>query len=287
MRKGWLIYRELNATQNKTYIEWFISEAKRQHLDLELVLRESLIIGIKNGEQIMFRDGVQTTPPDFVIIRTIETLMQAYFEAQNIRTFNSSIVAQLANHKALTHVALQKLNIPMVETYFLDKASLPTALPLPFPFIMKDAHGRSGKQVFLINNEQEWQQKVHLLVSNDLLIQKLNYPLGRDVRVFIIGKEIIGAVLRENNNDFRANFTLGGSALKYHLTEDDEQMIHKIIEQFDFDLVGIDFLINEQGKLIFNEIEDVVGSRILSKVTEINLLEKYVAYIKEKLPLPV
>lgn len=287
MIKGWLIYRKADASENKAYIDWFITEAKVQNIDLELVLRESLTIGIKDGRQVIYQNNCICTLPDFVVIRTIETLIQAYFEAQGVRTFNAALVAQLANHKSLTHVAMQQLGIPMAETYFLDKASLPDQLPLAFPFIMKDAHGRSGKQVFLIENKEQWHQKIAWLHSSDLLVQKLNYPLGRDVRVFIIGKKIIGAVLRENNNDFRANFKLGGSATLYHLTTENKQMIEKIIHHFNFDLVGIDFLINEHGGLIFNEIEDVVGSRILSKVTNINLLEEYVTYIRENLPLPV
>lgn len=59
-------------------------------------------------------------------------------------------------------------------------------------------------------------------------------------------------------------------------------MIQKIIDHFDFGLVGIDFLIGHDGELIFNEIEDVVGSRTLSEISDINLLEKYVTFIKTK-----
>src|SRR5690625_6839454 len=92
--------------------------------------------------------------------------------------------------------------------------------------------------------------------------------MGKDLRVFVIGKQIIAAVLRVNNNDFRANFKLGGSAFLYHLTIDEVEMINKIINHFDFGLVGIDFLIDKEGNLLFNEIEDVVGSRILSETTK-------------------
>lgn len=287
MLNGWLIYRKVDALENDTYIDWFIDEAKQQNVNLQLVYRDALTIGIADGDPRTLIDEVVVTLPDFVVIRTIEPLLQTYFEANNVRAFNSANTAHFANHKALTHIALQKLQIPMVETYFFTKDSLPEKLPLTFPFIMKEATGRGGEQVYLIENEQHWTSKVALLNTNDGLIQKLNEPMGKDLRVFVIGKQIIAAVLRENKKDFRANFKLGGSAIQYKLKPNDIAMVQKIINHFDFDLVGIDFLIDETGNLLFNEIEDVVGSRILSEVTEINLLKKYITYIINNVPLPL
>jgi len=116
-------------------------------------------------------------------------------------------------------------------------------------------------------------------------IQSADVMLGKDLRVFVIGKEIIAAVLRVNKNDFRANYKLGGDAILYTLSDKEKKMIQQIIDHFDFGLVGIDFLIGNNGELLFNEIEDVVGSRILSKVSDINLLEKYVTFIKNKISM--
>jgi gamma-F420-2:alpha-L-glutamate ligase len=160
---------------------------------------------------------------------------------------------------------------------------MPSHPPLPFPFILKEATGRGGQEVFLIADEASWQNTVPKVKTNDLLIQStVNIQLGKDVRVFIIGKQIIAAVLRENKCDFRANFKLGGSATLFDLTEEMRTLITTIVNHFDFGLVGIDFLLNKKGEFVFNEIEDVVGSRILSVTTNINLLEYYVAFIKAK-----
>ncbi|MDF2611730.1 MAG: hypothetical protein K0R92_3204, partial [Lachnospiraceae bacterium] len=42
-------------------------------------------------------------------------------------------------------------------------------------------------------------------------------------------------------------------------------------------------IIGDQGELIFNEIEDVVGARMLYQCTDINLVRLYLNYIKENL----
>ncbi|MDY0396883.1 hypothetical protein RWE15_24520 [Virgibacillus halophilus] len=108
---------------------------------------------------------------------------------------------------------------------------------------------------------------------------------GRDIRVFVVGKKIIGAVLRKSDNDFRANFTLGGTAEWYELSQSEKETIQTIINHFDFGMVGIDFLIDHTGRLLFNEMEDVVGSRTLSEVSEVNILKEYIKLIKHSLKI--
>ncbi|MEI3614482.1 ATP-grasp domain-containing protein [Pseudogracilibacillus sp. SO30301A] len=281
--KGWLIYDKNSANENISYIEWFIDEAKQQSIQLELIYRESLTTGIVDGKHQLFIDQNTVTFPDFAVIRTIEPILQVFLEACHIHTFNSSTVSTICNHKILTHMEVNKLRIPMVPTYFTSKKTLPEYPPITYPLVIKEANGRSGKQVHLIKNHKEWKNAFSVLSTNDIMIQSANVELGKDVRVFVIGKEFIGAVLRVNKNDFRANFKLGGDAVTYILNASEKAMVQKIINHFNFGLVGIDFLISKQGELLFNEIEDVVGSRILSEVSDVNLLEKYVTYIKSTL----
>lgn len=47
--------------------------------------------------------------------------------------------------------------------------------------------------------------------------------------------------------------------------------------------MGIDFLIDENGEFLFNEIEDVVGARMLYQLTDINLVGKYLEFIIERI----
>ncbi|MFD2133682.1 RimK family alpha-L-glutamate ligase [Pseudogracilibacillus auburnensis] len=281
--KGWLIYDKTAAVENNTYIEWFIHEAKKQAIDLQFIFREDISIGITEGQYDVYLHGKRVTLPQFAVIRTIEPTLQAHLESCGVMTFNNASTSQVCNHKAWTHVEINKLSIPMVTTYFATKTAVPSDPPLPYPIVVKEATGRSGKQVHYIQNEQEWRHCTQALTTNEFIIQAANVKLGQDVRVFVIGKEIIGAVLRKNDHDFRANFKLGGQAFLYELSLKEKMIIQKIVNHFDFGLVGIDFLINEQDELVFNEIEDVVGSRILSEVSNINLLEKYVTYIKQQL----
>lgn len=279
---GWLIYAEKDAQENDSYIEWFKLEAEKQALSLRLVYREQLDIGIQSSGGFLKINGQKVNGPDFVVVRIIEPLLQKQFETMCIPTFNNAFTAYVCNHKAYTYLEMQMLGIPVMPTVFISCSTPADRLPFDFPFILKKATGSGGNDVHLINSEKKWQETLNNAGNTDYIAQSCQQiQPGKDVRVFVIGKEIIAAVLRSNPNDFRANFKLGGQASLFSLSTEMKGMIHKIIAHFDFGMVGIDFLIHENGQLIFNEIEDVVGSRILSATTQINLLEKYITYMKQ------
>ena len=280
MKTGWLIYEKQDAIDNKAYIDWFISEAHQQQIRLTLILRENITYGLKDGKRF-----VQTTEddalPDFMIIRTIEPLLTVHVEKMGVHTFNPSTVATIANDKALTHQHILDLAIPMVHTLFFKKHLLPTTPPLRFPFIVKATGGRGGQEVYWIDSTATWHALRQRDLATDLVIQETNVQVGKDIRVFIVGKKVIGAVLRESKTDYRANFKLGGQAIWYDLSESEYETVMKIVHAFDFGMVGIDFLIGQDGHLYFNEIEDIVGSRTLSHVSDLNILKEYVTYIKD------
>lgn len=279
MKTGWLIYQEKDAIQNSTYIEWFIEEARLQALSLQLVHREAMKMGVVQNKQQVLIDSEPVQLPDFAIVRTIEPLLNLHLETMGVTVFNSSSVATICNDKALTHHYIHQLGLPMVDTIYSKKELMQDIPPLDYPFIVKEVSGRGGKQVFYITNEQDW-ATCRKTIQGNIIMQSTAVQLGKDLRVFVVGKEIIGSVLRKSSTDFRANFTLGGEAQLYLLNGSEEKLIKKIIDHFDFGMVGIDFLIGHDGTLLFNEIEDVVGSRTLSACSDVNILEAYIGHIK-------
>ncbi|HZW67872.1 MAG TPA: hypothetical protein VFF20_04635 [Pseudogracilibacillus sp.] len=281
--QGWLLYSEADADRNEQYINWLKEEGQAQGMTISLLYRHKLTIGISHNKPTVMYENKPIALPDFAIVRTIEPVIQQLFEAMDIPSFNSFSVADLTNHKSRTYIEMNKLGVPILSTFFTSKKELPAEPPLPYPFIIKEATGRGGSGVHYINSEIEWHDSLSKIKSSDLVIQDAHVKLGMDLRVFVIGKEIIAAVLRKNDHDFRANYSLGGNAELYSLSDCETKLVQKIVDHFSFDLVGIDFLIGHHDELIFNEIEDVVGSRILSATTDINLLEKYMAYIKQTL----
>lgn len=146
--------------------------------------------------------------------------------------------------------------------------------------VVKSVSGHGGTEVFLVEN-QEFDPRM-LTIESDFVIQPLVGNKHQDLRVYVLGKEILACVLRTAKEGFKSNFSLGGNVELYQLTEEQEENINRITALFDFGLVGIDFIVADDGTLLFNEIEDVVGARMLYQCTDINLVKKYLSFIKLK-----
>ncbi len=114
------------------------------------------------------------------------------------------------------------------------------------------------------------------------MCQKVASDVGKDLRVWVIGGEIIASILRVSKTDFRSNYCLGGEAFLYDLSDDEKAQINKIISLVNGDYYGIDFVFNN-GKIVFNEIEDTVGARMVYDKTDIDIIELYCDYIKKNI----
>ncbi|HZK35265.1 MAG TPA: ATP-grasp domain-containing protein [Bacillota bacterium] len=271
----WLIYSKEEASRNKHYITMYFDECNRRDIELILVYREDIEIGIRNGKPFVLYQGIEQDRPDFVICRIIDSLLTKHLEILGLKVFNSYRVSSICNDKQQTYQFVSKGGIKIMDTIFTNKAYWDD---MPYPAVIKPAHGRGGNNVYLVKNEDEYRAAMRQMPDFDIIIQKVASDIGRDLRVYVIGKRIIVAILRVSDTDFRSNFSLGGSAQVYTLSGNERQLIYKIIDMFDFGLVGIDFVF-DKGELVFNEIEDVVGSRMLYAKTDINIVSEYLDYM--------
>ncbi|RFU65890.1 ATP-grasp domain-containing protein [Peribacillus glennii] len=279
--QGWLIYSKEDAARNMSYIYWMIEEAGQMDMKLSLLFREDFSLGHLSSKLELFHQKKSVLLPSFAIVRTIDPFFTRQLELIGVRCFNSAFVSDLCNNKAKTHQFMAQLGIPMADTIYGNRDHFRREdVLLQYPYIAKEVSGRGGKQVYLIENEKEEHE---LQGSPGKWILQKPAVYGKDVRVFIVGRKIIAAVLRESETDFKANYTLGGSASLYELSAEQKSLVEKIINVVDFGMAGVDFVFSEEGSFLLNEIEDVVGSRTLSALTDINIVREYLLHIKEEL----
>ena len=197
---------------------------------------------------------------DFVINRTNDYKIAEKFESRGIRVFNSSEFSRIANNKQNCYDFMEKNSIEIMPTRYCEP-----------PFVKKPVDGHGGQGVVMCYDKS--------LYDEAFVCQKPASDLGRDLRVWVIGGKIITAILRESKDDFRSNYCLGGNAVPYELSESERAHVNRIISLLDGDYYGIDFVFNN-GKIIFNEIEDTVGARMVYNKTDIDILGLYCEYIK-------
>ncbi len=282
--RGWVVYNKQDYDRNEAFVNWLLREAEHFPFDLQVVIKDDVQFGIKHHQlSIMYRNG-NVQFPDFVIMRNIDPLFSTQMEQLGARVFNRSEIAEMCNHKGKTHQAIAALQIPMLDTIFVKRNEISEEnIRFDYPIVVKEGNGRGGKQVYLIQNKKELEVVIQKVHTEDLVIQPLAKNYGKDIRVYVIGNEIVAAVKRESKDSFKSNYTLGGQATLYSLTEEEELLVQKIINSFSFDFVGIDFLLDEQNQLLFNEIEDVVGSRMLSNHSNINIVQRFFTHIEAEM----
>lgn len=280
--KGWLVYDQAGAEYNKQYINMHMDEAKIFDIELELKFAENICIEAGGVKKTVKYDGKSEALPDFVICRTINPKLSKELEDCGIKVFNNSKVSEIANDKEKAYTYLEQFKIPMLSHIpYCNEAFKEHYHSIPDGWVIKAVAGHGGSQVFLKGTDKE--DDIRLGIGEcDVVTQPLFDESMQDVRVYVIGNEIICAIRRTAVGGFKSNFSLGGSVDVYELSEEQKSVVNMVIKQFDFGLVGIDFLIGKDGRFIFNEIEDVVGARMLYKLTDINLVRLYLQFIISK-----
>lgn len=285
--KAWMLYNKSDAKKNERYISFYQTEGKSRDIEFEVVYVEELDFGIEQSKWVIHYKRRKVERPDFIVCRTIYPMLSKQLEAMGIPVFNNAAVAEICNNKARTYQYVAQLGIPMIETSFCRSQELKERLERceeKKPMVFKAVAGHGGSQVFLYERGSQLQQDqeqaiVEGLSGCDFVMQPLTGNKHQDLRVYVIGKEMVAAVLRTAKEGFKSNFSLGGNVQLYELKQEEKEVVSKIMGLFEFGLVGIDFLIGDQGELIFNEIEDVVGARMLYQCSDINLVGRYLDYI--------
>lgn len=238
----------------KPILVYSVEEAKRNKFVVDVITRElgaNLVTPDYRGEA------------SFVINRSNDYKLAEYYENKGIRVFNPAFLSKLANNKQLCYDFMERNGIKV----------LPTRYSTP-PFVKKPVDGHGGNGVVMCNSADDYDE--------NMVCQKLASDLGKDLRVWVIGGEIIASILRVSETDFRSNYCLGGNAIPYDLSDDEIVQIKKIIALMNGDYYGIDFVF-DNGKIVFNEIEDTVGARMVYDKTNIDIIKMYCDYIQSQI----
>lgn len=264
---AWILYAKEDSIKNQQFIDMFMEESKKHNVSLELVYVEDL-----------YKKGIGEVP-DFVISRMRDFNLAKKLEQLGTRVFNPSETIRIGNQKWETYKYLTNHNINCIPTKMCQPEELEDLIKSSNnPFVVKAVSGHGGSQVFL-STETTFQEMIQKIGNDQMIVQPYMAQYSKDVRVYVLGNKILAACERSCHGDFRANFSLGGSVRLITLTQEQERAAKEVMQYFDFALAGIDFLCNEKGEFVLNEIEDCVGSRMLYQVSDIQVVPLYFDYL--------
>lgn len=251
----------------------------------------------KNYEILMDLEEKLVNPPSFVVFLDKDILLAHYLKNAGIPVFNDPDVIETCDNKAKQYLKLAAADLPMPKTIIAPKVypnfSIRTSgyyervlQELGLPMIIKEGHGSFGMKVYLIETEEAFYEKTDQLRGVDYVFQEfIASSSGRDLRVNIVGEDIVAAMYRHSDTDFRANITNGGKASVVELTHAQQEIAVKAAKAVNAEFAGVDLLFGENEEPIVCEVNAAAHIRNIYNVTGINVADAMISYILRKLEL--
>lgn len=320
-KKGWLIVNEfLNGEKFQEIYQWLVEAAKKIGIDLQVLTNAQLLVkyNLEGTKVVKYCSELEKKPdgrlnrsnseidnsvadnymadnaPDFIIYWDKDIPLAKAIEEQGIPMFNCADAIAACDDKGLTHRLLAAHHIPMPITIpvpmtfagigynsfdFLDSIEE----TLAYPFVLKECFGSFGAQVYLIHTRKEAEEKLQELEGKPMLIQEyIKTSVGRDIRINMVGEEAVTAMLRYNDNDFRANITNGGSMKPYTPNEAQIALARKVCEILKLDFAGVDIMFGEKDEPILCEVNSNAHFKNIYDCTGVNVAEKIMEYVYRK-----
>ena len=264
-------------------LEYFIEAANNHNVDLQVV---------NNIEAIEIFSKKDFKRPDFVIFWDKDVKLAKYLESIGIKVFNSSESIRLCDDKSLTYLSLNNLCLKQPKTVFspliyyhnlaADDEYIDFILShFSFPFVFKECFGSFGQQVYLINSKEELIDRIKKCDVWPFVIQEfIKESKGRDLRIYVVGDKVVGAMKRENKNgDFRANIEIGGIASKYEANELERDLALKVAKELRLSFCGVDILFGKGDDRILCEVNSNAYFTKFNEILGINVADLILDHI--------
>jgi tetrahydromethanopterin:alpha-L-glutamate ligase len=176
------------------------------------------------------------------------------FENSNIPVLNSPTSIQNAANKFFSFYLFKLAHLPIPRTVITSELEVAMKTIKKFGFVVtKPIFGSQGKGIMKLENSQpesELASKLAELLKERgvLYLQEFVLNPGRDIRVFVVGEEALGAIYRIPRSDsFVSNLSQGGTPVKCELTEEMEKLAIRAAKAVGADFAGVDLIEGEEG----------------------------------------
>lgn len=253
-----------------------------------IVKNNDVLANFINGELRVITDHVL---PDYVVFTDKDIYLAKQLELLGIPVFNTAHVIETSDDKIATYQVLAKHQLPIPETivspkvfYHREEKNLPDLdaiiARLGLPMIIKEAFGSFGEQVYLVSTKEELLEKVTALYGKPFMFQQfIATSEGKDLRLQVVGDQVVAAMKRTAANDFRSNVTAGGTMEAYEPAEHVKKLAIAASKAIGADFCGIDLLFGPDGSFLICEINSNAHIRNLYDCTGVNAADAIINHI--------
>lgn len=243
--------------------------------------KEGIDLEIKTNLEL----SLQQAECDFVLFWDKDIDLARKMEKNGLPVFNRADAIEKCDSKARTYIELlgivpQPKTIIAPKTYFevdFSEFAKAAAEQLGLPLVFKECFGSFGEQVFLCNTVDDILS--HISTRPFILQEFIKNSAGHDKRLEVVGGQVVAAMERSNEIDFRANITNGGKMKPYTPSDDEIKLAVSACEKLGLDFGGVDLL---DGGIVC-EVNSNAHIINIMKCTNIDIAKLIFKEIKQKL----
>lgn len=290
--KAWLILKQKNRS-TKYETDRLLEEGNGE---VELVLHPDIDILVGNeGRKSLRKKRKFVDLPDVVIPRTgsgtgyFGLSVLRHLEKLGVPLVNGSAAIEATKDKLWSCQIFAENNLPTPKT-LLVKQPIDSNLvkkEIGFPAVIKIFAGSYGKGVHLVQNKNEFTDFtdfVYGIKSDEAMIvqQYISSRPGEDLRVYVIGNKVLGAMKRSSTDgSFKTNITRGAVGSSFPMNERIEQIALDTAKALGLDIAGIDLLFDGQDYKLC-EANSAPGFLGFEKYTGVNVAKEIVDFARSK-----
>ena len=249
------------------------------------------IIVTRNDPKSLRYQGKSIDLPKTVLPRTgsgtsyYSNGVLTHLEHLGIPVVNTARSIELAKDKMVSTQLMALHGLPVPKTMLVK---FPVNLDLVerqlgFPCVVKVLSGSYGRGIYLAETRRSLEDVMDFVLSLgsslSIIIQEyIGSRPGEDLRVVVIGGEVIGAMKRKSaDGSFKANITRGGTGRSYPLDEDIIYLSRTSAHTLGLEIAGVDLLFDGNGYKIC-EVNSAPGFEGFERYTGIDVASRIVKH---------
>jgi len=205
------------------------------------------------------------------IIHRVDTLHR--LEEDGVRVMNRAGAIERSVDKAWASSILERAGLPTPETVICEQIDDAfAAFRAMGDVVVKPLFGSMGLGMVRVSDEEMAFRVFRAIeqVRGVFYLQRFVPHGGRDIRAFVVGDEVIGAIERRSEG-WRTNVSRGGTATRFELPPEWRDRALEAARAIGAEYAGVDLLPAEDGTVYVLEINGIPGWRGLQDATGIDV----------------
>ena len=279
------------------HVQDLIRAARKVNVRFDALHFPKVVARVGVGHNKVEANGVDLGQVDGVLVRMMPpgTLEQVVFRmdalhrlaALGVPVLNPPRAVEAAVDKYLSLALLGAAGLRVPETWVGESAAEAMAAfrDLGGDVVIKPLFGSEGRGMVRVSDPEIALRTFRTLerLGCILYVQEYVENPGHDIRAFVLGDEIIGAMRRyAAEGEWRTNVSVGGRPERCILDQKTAKLAIRAAAVVGATMAGVDLLPNlDHGGYTVLEVNAVPGWRALSAVTDLDIASAILAHLRD------